>query len=167
VSDSQLYFEIAIWSQVVSSIVFLGVLVFMWFKWLLPVFMAAQQRSNQQIAEAERHRDEVKAALETLRGEIETAQHDAKLIEERARARTVHEREATLKETRDAGERAVADAALEIDRARAAARVRLRDDLADAALRIARDDAQRRVGPATDARFVEEFTGSLEEAVRG
>ena len=38
----------------------------MWFRWLLPVFMAAQERSNKQIAEAERHRDEVKAALETL-----------------------------------------------------------------------------------------------------
>ena len=60
-SDSRLYLEIAIWSQVVSSIVFIGALVFMWFRWLLPLFMAAQARSNRQIAEAERHRDEAKA----------------------------------------------------------------------------------------------------------
>ena len=49
-SDAQLYFQIAVWSQIVSSIFFIGVLVFMWFRWLLPVFMAAQERSNRQIA---------------------------------------------------------------------------------------------------------------------
>ena len=62
-NDAQFYIKIAIWSQVVSSIIFLGVLAYMWFRWILPVVMAAQERSNRQIAEAERHRDEVKGAL--------------------------------------------------------------------------------------------------------
>lgn len=166
-NDAQLYLKIALFSQVISSVVFIGALVFMWFRWILPVVMAAQKRSNRRIAEAERHRDEVKGALEALRDEIQTAHHDAHLIEQRVAARVEHEREATVLEAREAGERAVADAALEIDRARAAARVRLRDDVVEAALRIARDDAQRRVGPATDARFVDELTGSLGEAAHG
>jgi hypothetical protein len=77
VSQAQLYVQIAVWSQVVSSIVFIAVLVYMWFRFLLPVFLAAQERSNAQIAEAERHRDEVKAALQALNEEIEIARRDA------------------------------------------------------------------------------------------
>ena len=166
-NDPQFYLRLALLSQVISSIVFIAVLLYMWFRWIVPVVMAAQERSNQQIAEAERHRDEVKGALETLRSEIDTAHHDAKLIEQRAGARAQHEREALVQEAREAGERAVADAALELDRARAAARARLRDDLLESALRIAREDARGRVGPATDARFVERLTGSLEGTARG
>ncbi|MFZ0032577.1 MAG: ATP synthase F0 subunit B [Candidatus Cybelea sp.] len=166
-SDSKLYFEIAVWSQIVSSIVFIGVLVYMWFKWLLPVFMAAQERSNRQIAEAERHRDEVKAALEMLRSEIDTARHDATLIEGRAGARAEHERQTLLQETTDAGERALADAARELERARTAARQRLRDDLVERALELARQEATQRVGPALDARLVDRFADSLESVAHG
>lgn len=166
-SDSQLYLQIAVWSQVASSVIFIGALVFMWFRFLLPLFLAAQDRSNRQIAEAERHRDEAKAALEALRQEIETAHHDAGLIGQRVSERVDHEREALLKETTDAGERALADAGRELERARAAARQRLRDDLVDGALRLAREHAARRVGPATDARLVDGFLGSLESAGHG
>ena len=72
---NDLYISIAIWSQVISSVVFLAALVYMWSRWILPVVMTAQDRSNRQIAEAERHRDEAKAALQTLREDIEGARH--------------------------------------------------------------------------------------------
>jgi F0F1-type ATP synthase membrane subunit b/b' len=165
-SEAQLYFRIAVWSQVVSSVVFIAALVFMWFRWLLPVFLSAQVRSNEQIAEAERHRDEVKAALETLRAQIDSAHHDADLIVQRASEHAEHERLATLEECKDAGERALRDAGKEIDRARAAAQRRLRDDLVARALRVAREDAAERVGPGADQRLIEGFVGSLER-VRG
>ncbi len=45
-----------------------AVLVYMWFRWILPVVMAAQERSNRQIAEGERHRDEVKARTRLAAG---------------------------------------------------------------------------------------------------
>jgi len=167
VNDSQLYLHIAVWSQILSSIVFIAVLVFMWNKWVMPVVLSAQERSNRQIAEAERHRDEVKGALDALRGEIETARHDAGLIEHRAGVRAEHEREALLREAAEAGERTLADARLELDRARAAARQRLRDEMVARALGIAREEAVRRLGPALDARFVDRFTDSLEAAGRG
>jgi F0F1-type ATP synthase membrane subunit b/b' len=167
VKDAALYLEIAVWSQIVSSIVFIGVLVYMWKRWVMPVVLGAQQRSNEQIAQAERHRDEVKAALVALRGEIESAQHDAQLIEQRADARARHEREALLQETAEAGERALQDAGREIDRARAAARLRLREELLERALQLARNEAPKRVGPAIDARLVEQLGESLQSLARG
>lgn len=166
-NGAQLYLHIAVWSQVVSSIVFIAVLVFMWFRWLLPVFLAAQERSNRQIAEAERHRDEVKAALETLRSEIATAQHDARLIVARAGDHGEHERQALVAEATDAGERALRDAGRELDRARATARQRLRDELLDRALRLARDDAKQRLDAAGNARLIDSFVGSLHEVAHG
>lgn len=166
-ADAVLYLHIALWSQVISSIVFIGALVYMWFRWIQPVVMTAQERSNRQIAEAERHRDEVKAALETLRAEIDTARHDAKLIEGRADARAQHERDAVLREATEAGERTLLDAGRELDRARAAARTRLRGDLVERALQAARADAQRLVGPALDARLVDRFADTLEIVARG
>ncbi len=137
-SQDRLYLEIAVWSQVVSSIVFIAAIVFLWFKWILPVLMDAQARSNEQIAEAERHRDEVRGALEALRTEIESARHDAELIEQRAGDHAERERDATVAEATDAGERVLRDAGKELDRARAAARLRLRSELLERALQVAR-----------------------------
>ncbi len=166
-SEAHKYLEIALWSQIISSIVFIAVLIFMWFRWIMPVVMAAQERSNRQIADAERHRDEVKGALEALHAEIETARHDAQLIVQRASGRAEHERELLLNEAEDAGKRALADAERELDRALAAARHRLRDEMLGRALALARSEAEQRVGPELDARFVERFTGSLEHAAHG
>lgn len=166
-NDAQFYLKLALWSQIVSSIVFIAALVYMWFRWIVPVVLAAQERSNRQIADAERHRDEVKGALEALRAEIETARHDAELVQQRAAGRAQHERELLLRETTDAGERALTEAGRELERARAAAQHRLRDDILARALDLARNEAKARVSPEVDAVFVERFAGSLEHAARG
>lgn len=166
-SDPQIYIRIALWSQVVASIVFLGVLVLIWVRWILPVVMAAQERSNRQIAEAERHRDEVKGALVTLQEAIETARHDATLIAQRAEQHAAREREATIAEATESGERALRDAAGELGRARAAAKQRLRDELVMRALEIARGEAAARVGPSLDARLIDGLVGSLHERAHG
>lgn len=165
--SDRLYIEISIWSQVVSSIVFIGVLVYAWQRWLMPVFLAAQERSNQQIAEAERHRSEAKSALDLLREEIHTASHDAELIAQRAQRQAEHERQAALAEANESGERVLEDARKELQRARAAAVVRLRAELVAQALRVAREDATQRVGAAVDARVIERFIGSLERPGNG
>jgi F0F1-type ATP synthase membrane subunit b/b' len=163
----RLYLEISVWSQVVSSIVFIGVLVYAWQRWLMPVFLAAQTRSNQQIAEAERHRSEAKAALDLLREEIHTASHDAELIAQRAQRQAEHERQAAIAEANEAGKRVLEDANKELQRARAAAVLNLRAELVAQALRVAREDATLRVGAAVDARVIEGFIGSLEGSVHG
>ena len=166
-SEERLYLEVAVWSQVVSAILFIGALVFIWNKWIVPVVMAAQVRSNAQIAESERHRDEAKGALGALREEIDSARRDAELIGQRAELHAQRERQTTLKDATEAGERALRDAGGELERARAAARLRLRDELLERALQIARHEAVRRVGPALDSRLVERFVGSLEEIAGG
>ncbi|HZV76794.1 MAG TPA: ATP synthase F0 subunit B [Candidatus Babeliales bacterium] len=166
-SDAQLYLQIAIWSQVVSSALFIVALVAIWMRWILPVVLTAQARSNRQIAQAERHRDEVKAALETVRQEIESARRDGELIESRAGAFAERERQTLLAEAKASGERALADAAQELGRARESARARLREDLVERALKLAREEAARRVGPAFDAAFVDRFTHNLEASPGG
>ncbi len=166
-SEERLYLEISIWSQVASSILFLGALVFIWNKWIMPVVLAAQAHSNAQIAQSERHRDEAKEALVTLREEIDTAQRDAQLIGQRAEVHAQRERDAMIKEATETGERSLRDAGGELERALAAARLRLRDELLERALQIARQDAVQRVGAALDSRLVERFVGSLEKSAGG
>jgi F0F1-type ATP synthase membrane subunit b/b' len=166
VNESNVYVQIAIWSQVASAILFIAVLVYLSKRFLLPMVFVAQEHSNRQIAEAARHRDEAKAALDALIGEIEGAQHDAGLIRERAETLAQHERQATLAEIKESGERLVRNAEGELARARAAARVRLRGELVRKALATARGEAQRKIDDAANARLIESFVGVLERASR-
>jgi F-type H+-transporting ATPase subunit b len=159
---NQTYVTIAIWSQVASAIVFIAALIYLWIRFIQPVVLAAQERSNQQIGEAERHRDDAKAALTALREEIEGAQRDALLIRERAARQAERERQAIVAEAEEAGERIVRNARGEPDRARAAARERLRSELMTRALATARAEASRRIDASTTARLVNAFLSSLE-----
>lgn len=158
------YVQAALWSQVASAVLFLGVLVWLWFKYLQPAILAAQDRNNKQIAQAERHRDEAKATLEMLRNEIGGAQRDAELIGQRAEAQAKREFDAAVDEARDAGERAVHGAQGEFARALAAARDRLRIEMLEKALSRAREDAARRVDERANAEIVDRFVSTLERS---
>jgi F0F1-type ATP synthase membrane subunit b/b' len=158
------YEAISEWSQVFSSVLFLGVLVWMWFKFIQPAVLAAQAAQNARINEAERHRDEAKAALEGLQGDIDVAQKDALAMKERIAAFVSAEREAILREAREAGERALRDAEGELARTRAAARVQLRDELVEKALGLARETATRRIDAVTDKKLARSFVRSLERS---
>ena len=160
------YVEIAKWSQVISSVLFICVLVYLWVKFIQPAIEAAQQNKNKQIAETERHRDEAKAAVETLHGEIDSAKRDAELIRGRAEEQAKHEAEAIVSETRQAGERALRNAQGELERARAAARQQLRDEMAEKALVLARKEAEERVDGNVNAQLVQRFVVSLEHGGR-
>ena len=155
------YEQIAVWSQVISAMLFMAVLVWMWFKFIQPAVLAAQETHNKQIAEAERHRDEAKASLDALRQEIEGAKRDATLIASRANDQAVREREATIAEAREAGERQLRGAQGELDRARAAAREAFRAELLDRALLAARKEASARVDSGVNAKLVDGFVSSL------
>jgi F0F1-type ATP synthase membrane subunit b/b' len=156
------YQHISDWSQIVAAILFVGVLVWLWVKYIMPAILTAQDRHNKQIAEAERHRDEAKAALDVLRGEIDTAGHDAHLIVERADEQAQREHATTIEQAREAGERSMRNAQLEFDRAIDAAKERLRDELAGKALDRARERAEARVDASENAALVDRFLTSLE-----
>ena len=156
------YVRVALWSQVVAAVLFIVFLVWLWSRFIAPAIMAAQDRFNKQIAEAERHRDEAKGMLELLQGQISGAAHDAELIRERATAQAAREYEAAVEQAREAGERALAGARGELDRARAAAGERLRDELLGKALDEARRRAAERVDAPANARLVDRFVTSME-----
>lgn len=156
------YEQIAKWSDIVSALLFLAVLVYLWFKYIQPVVLAAQEKSNDLIELAERHRDEAKAAIDALNRELEGAQRDAGLIRERAQGQAQREAETTIAEANAAGERALNNADGELERARASARRALRDEFAAQALDLARSQAQQRVDGALNVRLVQAFMTSLE-----
>jgi F0F1-type ATP synthase membrane subunit b/b' len=156
------YEVIATWSQVISAILFLAVMIWLWIKFIQPAVLAAQEAHNRQIAEAERHRDEAKSALEALRSEINGAGRDAGAIRQRATDQATREREAAVAEATSAGDRAVRSAQGELDRARAAAREQLRTELLDKALVLAREEAETRVDAKLNAQLIVRFVSSLE-----
>lgn len=158
------YDKIATYSQVISAILFLIVMVWLWLKYIQPAVLSAQENANRQLAEAERHRDEAKAALGTLQQEIEGARRDADSIRSRATEQAKREAERTVADARETGERAVRNAAGELERARAAARERLREEFLHKALVKAREEASRRVDDATNTKLVNTFVSSIEVA---
>ena len=155
------YEAIAEYSQIASAALFLLVMIWIWMRFIQPAVLAAQDKANAQIAEAQRHRDQAKAVLDSLQGEITAAQHDAEAIKQRCVVQAQAEREATSREAREAGERAVRNAQGELQRARAAARVQLRDELLSKALDAARSIAMGRVDDRTNERLVRAFMASL------
>ncbi len=161
-SEARFYVHVALWSQVAASILFVAVLVWLWVRFIQPAILAAQDRANKQIAEAERHRDEANAMLDLLQGQLSGAARDADAIKDRAKAQAEREYEAAVAEAKEAGERALASASGELPRARSAARERLRVELLDKALARARSDAKGRVDAGTNTRLVDQFLASLE-----
>lgn len=155
------YEEISKWSDIISAVLFIAVMVWLWVKFIQPAIVTAQQNKNKQIAEAERHRDEAKATLEALRTEIQGAERDASMIRQRAEEQAKREAQAIVTESREAGERTLRNAQGELNRARAAARGALRDQLAEAALALARKEAASRVDGGMNAKLVERFVSSL------
>jgi F0F1-type ATP synthase membrane subunit b/b' len=156
------YEAIALWSQILSAILFIIALVWIWFKFIQPAVIVAQRNANAQLAEAERHRDEAKAQLESLRGEIGKAQQDATAIRQRVEAQAKAECEAIVTEARRAGEHSINNAQGELARSRVAARERLRDELLDQALTLARAQAEQRVDERVNRELVSSFLSTLE-----
>ncbi len=97
------YEAIAEYSQIASAVLFFAAMIWIWFRFIQPAVLSAQENANAQIAEAERHRDDAKAVLDSLQGEVAAAQRDAAAIKDRCVAQARTESEAILREARDAG----------------------------------------------------------------
>ncbi len=158
------YVQLAAWSQIVASVLFIAVMVWLWSKFVQPAILAAQDRANKAIAEAERHRDEAKATLDLLKTETSGATHDAELIKARAAEQAKREYDAAIADARESGERALAQAQGEFERAIVAARIRLREEILEKALDAARSESARRIDAAADARLVDAFVASIERS---
>lgn len=156
------YTAIAEYSQIASAVLFVIVMIWIWIKFIQPAVVAAQQNANAQLSEGERRRDEAKRQLDSLQGETDNARRDAEAIKQRVQAQAQSEREAILREAREAGERAVRNAEGELERSRLAAREKLRDDLLEQALQLARAQASQKVDASVNGKLVASFLNSIE-----
>jgi F-type H+-transporting ATPase subunit b len=155
---------VALWSQVAGAIAFLVVVVLLFRKYLMPAVKANQDARNAEIAEAEARRERINTELAQARAGLTRAEQDAAEILARVVVLESREREKLLAEARHEGERLIHNAQGELERARLAARDRLRIELIEKALIKARAEAARRIDPATDHRLVE---ATLDELTRG
>jgi F0F1-type ATP synthase membrane subunit b/b' len=147
------YEALAVWSQVAGSVAFIVVLVYIFNRFVGPAVAASEQRKNAELADAERRRDAAKELVVVTRSEVASADDEVRAIGERAARDAAHERARIVGEAKAEGERVVRNAEGELGRARGAARERLRDELVERALQIARDAASR-VDDGTNARVV-------------
>lgn len=160
------YESVAIWSQVVASILFIFVLVYLWARFLAPAVLASQARKNAELAEAERRRDEAHDRASIATSEIASAEADAEAILARAQgdASRLHDR--IVSEARAEGERLARNAGGELERSRAVARDELRAELLERALVIARERAAT-IDPATNKRLVDETLETADAGAHG
>jgi F-type H+-transporting ATPase subunit b len=160
------YDVVAFWSQIAGFVLFTGALIWSWAQWISPALAQASKHSNERIALGEKHRDDMRLALDALRREIEVARRDGETMKERVRERSAHEFERTVAEAREAADRVIRNADEELERARVQARIRLRDDLAARAIEVAKAQAQQRIDKTVNATLVREFLQSLERGGR-
>lgn len=154
---------LAMWSQIVGAIIFLLVAIWIWNKYIAPAVKAYQASKNAELAEAEARRERLRADLAAARAEVERAEADAKEIRARALADAKREHEHLLLLAGADAERIGRNAEGELERARIAARDRLRIELIDKALAKARLEAPARVDPATNERLVRRTVNDLVE----
>ena len=160
-SNNAFFVQVALWSQVAGSVAFVVVLVLMFRKFLIPAVKANQDARNAQLAEAESRRTRIQTEAARARGEIEAADRDATEIRGRVEHAIERDRAHTLAEAASEGQRLVRNAEGELERARLAARDRLRIELIEKALAKARAEAPRRVNDALDKTLVEKTVGDL------
>jgi F-type H+-transporting ATPase subunit b len=159
--NENFYQSLATWSQILGSVAFVVVLVWLWIRFVNPAVVASQARKNAELAEAEKRRDETKEEVEVAQRELLAADGDVASIRKRAEddARRVYER--ILAEARSEGQRVVRNAQGEMERRRTAARERLRAELFEKAIAIAREGAGR-LDDATNERLVGEVVETIE-----
>jgi F0F1-type ATP synthase membrane subunit b/b' len=163
-SNNAFFVQVALWSQVAGSVAFLIVLIVLFRKFMIPAVLANQAARNAQLAEAEARRTRIQTDAAHARGEIEAADRDAAEIRSRVARATEHDRAHTLDEANAEGERLVRNAEGELERARIAARDRLRIELIEKALRKARAQASGRVSDAVNKALVD---ATVDDLARG
>ncbi len=161
-SDTALFEQIALYSQVAGAVIFAVGLVYLYVRFIAPMIAAQQQARNAELAEAEARRDRAQADIAAARAEVEIADRDAAAIKARGVADAARDREKLLADTNDEGARAVRNAEGELARARASAQSTLRADMIERALQLARAEAAVRVDAAANARLVTTLVDALE-----
>ena len=155
------YEQLSTGSQVVASILFIVALVILWRKYLTPAVLASQARKNAELADAEARRDAARAETTVAQAEVAKADDDARAIRARAQTDATRTREKILADAKAEAERLAHNADGELERGRTAARDRLRTDLLEKAMQIARE-ASAHLDEATNRRLIGEAVDAAE-----
>ncbi len=157
---------LALWSQIGGAVVFLICAVLIWNKFLAPAVMTYQESKNAELAEAEAYRERMRAELDAASAELGKAADDAREILARIDIVVKREHEKALQETHAETVRAIRNAEGELERARVAARDRLRIEFIEKALAQARAQAPQRVGDDLNHRLVLRTVDDLSRGAR-
>ncbi len=157
--------EIALWSQVVSSVLFFFAVIYLFVRFVLPAIARQQEAKNAEIADNERRRDRATELAAQAERELTEADVAAASILERGARDALHERERIVAEATAEGERVVRNAQAELGRARYAARDRLRAELIERALDVARQTAASRIDGETDRTLIDGVLAAIDPSV--
>jgi len=155
------YTQLAVWSQVAGSLVFIVFVIWIWNKYITPAVLASRDRKNAELAEAEKRRDAAADEVQLAQRELTNSASEVETIRARAVADAQAYRARLLVEAETEGQRVVRNAGGELARGRMAARETLREELVAKALEIARNSA-RDLDADTNRRLVGEVVASLE-----
>ena len=155
------YESLATGSQIVASLLFIVALVILWRTYLTPAVLASQARKNADLADAQARRDAAQAETIVAQAEVAKADDDARAIRARAHTDATRTREKILADAKAEAERLARNAEGELERGRTGARDRLRTDLLEKAMQIARE-ASVHLDEATNRRLVGEAVDTAE-----
>lgn len=148
--STDFFIKLADWSQIAGSLVFVAGLVWVFGRYVVPAVRSSQERKNGELADAEKRRDDAKADAEHARVELAAAGVESTAIGERSERDAVHERERIIADANAEGDRLLRNARGELERSRYAGRAKLREELIDKAVSIAREGAQRMDGAESE-----------------
>lgn len=157
------------WPEVIAALIFLGVLVFIMQKYVVPRFEQAFKERTEAIEggmkKAEQAQAEAKAALEEYQAKLSEARHEASRITEHAREQGAAIIAEMREQAQAESQRIVAQAQATIEAERQQAVTALRAELGDLATQL----AGRIVGEALDddarqRRVVDRFLEELEQS---
>jgi F0F1-type ATP synthase membrane subunit b/b' len=160
------YTQVAVWSQILGSVAFILVLIWLWNKYLTPAVIASRDRKNAELADAEKRRDAAAEEVEVAQREVAATKGEVEAIRSRAARDADQFRARVLAEAQAEGDRLVRNAGGELARGRYAARETLREELVAKALEIARTSASG-LGPDANRHLVGEVVESLERGSAG
>ena len=146
---------LAVWSQIAGAAIFVILLVWLYNKFMAPAIATYTANKNAEIREQEQRRERMRGDVGEAKAELGRADDDVREIRARREIAQAREHEAAIAAARAEADRIVRNAEGELERARLAARDRLRIEFIEKALRQARAEAQARVDDATNLRLVE------------
>ena len=156
------YDAIALWSQIVAAVVFAALIVIGFIRFLTPTIEHMTAAKNEEIRENEKRRDEAVRKVTEANAEIDQAAADAVRIKENIERDARREAAIIVATAHSEAQRLTRNAHAEYERSRATARDRLRIEMIEKALAVARKTVAARVDEKAEATLVGRFIDQLE-----